>query len=272
MPPRTAVRTLSPPCMALLSGDEGPARARPCSTVRRWGGAVHEAGVTLLFLRRALRRRVGGECIFATASRALVSAAGIMVELFLGSAALWIWFSVQPGTVRDVAFVTLLVAAASTFLVNGNPLLRFMATTCFATRSICPPRRAKHFVLDLLLQRYALGRASTQPVPAAAGERKWLVCYAPCRSSTAWFFRAGSFSGSGPSLGCWGSWWRCSCEPPIVKPGASSSVPCWRAADADALFWRPALPPFCYAPCRFPSPARAGHRLAARRRAAPRGC
>ena len=149
--------------------------------VRRWGGAVHEAGVTLLFFTPAPYVDASAANAFSQRhQRALVSAAGIMVELFLGSAALWIWLCVQPGTVRDVAFVTLLLAAASTFLVNGNPLLRFDGYYLLCDALDLPNLAARSTSYWIyLLQRYALGRASAQPVPTAAGERKWLVCYAP---------------------------------------------------------------------------------------------
>ncbi|MEP6791791.1 MAG: PqqD family peptide modification chaperone, partial [Ramlibacter sp.] len=93
--------------------------------VRRFGGAVHEVGITLLFLTPAPYVDASAANSFERrGQRIAVSAAGIMVELFLAALAAFVWFAVEPGRLRDVAFVTLLICSVSTLLFNGNPLLR----------------------------------------------------------------------------------------------------------------------------------------------------
>lgn len=151
------------------------------AAVRRWGGAVHEAGITLLFFTPAPYVDASAASAFrARHQRALVSAAGIMVELLVGIVALWVWLGVQPGVVRDIAFVTLVIAAVSTFLVNGNPLLRFDGYYVLSDALDLPNLAARSTAYWVyLLQRYLLGASRRLPPPLAAGERKWLFCYAP---------------------------------------------------------------------------------------------
>ena len=57
--------------------------------------------------------------------RMLVGAAGMMVELFLASVALFVWLAAEPGLVRWIAFDVMLIGGVSTLLFNGNPLLKF---------------------------------------------------------------------------------------------------------------------------------------------------
>jgi len=57
--------------------------------------------------------------------RAVVGAAGILVETFIGALAMYAWVLVEPGVVRSLLFNVMLIAGVSTVIVNGNPLLRF---------------------------------------------------------------------------------------------------------------------------------------------------
>src|SRR5215510_10803669 len=57
--------------------------------------------------------------------RALVGAAGMMVEVFVAALALYVWLTVEPGLIRALAFNTMVVAGISTVMFNGNPLLRY---------------------------------------------------------------------------------------------------------------------------------------------------
>jgi putative peptide zinc metalloprotease protein len=151
------------------------------AAARRWGGAVHEAGITLLFFTPTPYVDASAASAFrARHQRALVSAAGIMVELAVGIVALGVWLAVQPGLVRDIAFVTLAIAAVSTFFVNGNPLLRFDGYYVLSDALDLPNLAARSTAYWVyLLQRYLLGASSWVAPPVAVGERKWLCCYAP---------------------------------------------------------------------------------------------
>lgn len=154
-------------------------------TLRRFGGEVPEAGISLLLLVPApyvdasaaaeLRRR---------GSRVLVAAIGVMVELALGALGLALWTQVQPGLVRDAALVTMLVGTVSTLAFNGNPLMRFDAYYVLTDALDLPnlASRSSEYWRHLL-QRWLLF-AKIPAFEPAHGERKWLWLYAP--ASFAW--------------------------------------------------------------------------------------
>jgi putative peptide zinc metalloprotease protein len=157
--------------------------------VRRFGGAVHELGITLMFLTPAPYVDASAANGFASArQRAIVSAAGIMIELALAAAAVFAWLVLSPGLVRDAALVVLLICSVSTLLFNANPLLRLDGY-----HLLCDVLQLPNLALRsqgwwstqwrrLIGAETALARGAV-----AAGERKWLVAYAPA----SWLYRLG---------------------------------------------------------------------------------
>lgn len=154
--------------------------------VRRWGGEVHQAGFTMFLFMPVPFVDASAAAGFPERSRrAVVSAIGIMIELLLAALGFYVWIEVQPGLVRDIAFVTLLTAGLSTLVVNGNPLLRFDGYFLLCDIADLPnlDQRSRAW-WTALLQRWLFG--SVEPaMPVAAGERKWLALYAPL----AWSYR-----------------------------------------------------------------------------------
>jgi putative peptide zinc metalloprotease protein len=163
------------PCVKLLH-ELGHAVA-----VRRWGGEVHEIGVTLFVLVPAPYVDATAASGFRDRSqRVLVSAAGMMVELAIAAVALVVWLAVQPGTVRDIALVTIFVCGLSTLLFNANPLLRFDGYYILIDALDLPnlAARSRAFWRERL-HRIVWGEAPASVVEPASGERKWLETYAP---------------------------------------------------------------------------------------------
>jgi putative peptide zinc metalloprotease protein len=146
---------------------------------KKFGGEVHEIGIMLLVLTPV-------PYVDATAAwgfrdkyqRMLVGAAGIAVELFLGSIALFVWLSVEPGAVRAIAYNVMLISGISTLLFNGNPLLRFDGYYVFADAIEIPNlgTRANRY-LGYLFQRYALAVKDADSPAETPGERVWMVVY-----------------------------------------------------------------------------------------------
>jgi putative peptide zinc metalloprotease protein len=148
--------------------------------VRRWGGAVRDVGVTMFLLMPVPYVDASAASGFPQrARRAVVSAVGIMIELLLAALALYAWANVQPGLVRDIAFVTLLTASLSTLAVNANPLLRFDGYFLLCDLAELPnlDQRSRAWWAGFLQRRVA--GADHAPMALAAGERKWLALYAP---------------------------------------------------------------------------------------------
>ena len=147
--------------------------------VKRWGGEVHEMGFMFLVL-------IPVPYVDATAAsafrekwrRAFVGAAGIMVEMFLASIALFVWLNVEPGMVRALAFNVMLIGGVSTLLFNGNPLLRFDGYYVLADLIEIPNLAARsNRYLAYLAQRHLFGMEDVTSPATARGERAWFVFY-----------------------------------------------------------------------------------------------
>ena len=96
-----------------------------CAT-KAWGGEVHEMGLMLLVLMPVPYVDASAATAFReTHRRAIVGAAGMIVEVFIASLALFLWLEVEPGITRAVLYNIMLIAGVSTVMFNGNPLLRY---------------------------------------------------------------------------------------------------------------------------------------------------
>ena len=157
--------------------------------VRRFGGEVHQAGISLLLLTPAPYVDASAAAAFRHAGqRVIVSGAGIVTELVLASGALILWALVQPGAVRDLALVVAVVCGVSSLLFNGNPLLRFDGYYVLCDLLDLPNlyMRSRAFWRHLLLNRLLHVSSVPSPEPGR-GELPWLICYAPA----SWVYRVG---------------------------------------------------------------------------------
>ena len=157
--------------------------------IRRWGGTVRQAGVTLFLLSPVPFVNASSADGFRHHyQRAIVSAAGIMAELLFAALAMGVWLAVQPGLVRDLAFIVMLIGGASTLLTNGNPLLRFdgyfFFCDVFDLRNLAT-RSGRWW--ELLLSAKLLGRRPQHAFVPLPGELPWLIAYAPL----SWLYRLG---------------------------------------------------------------------------------
>ena len=161
--------------------------------VRRWGGEAREWGVSLLVLMPVPWVDVSAANGFRRGhQRLVVSAAGILAELALAAVALLVWSMVEAGVVRDAAMVVMLVAAVSTLLVTGNPLLRFdgyyVLVDLFDLPNLAPRSRRWW---QQGLRRRLLGLDPADALFPARGESAWLFAYQPL----SWLYRLGLCTG-----------------------------------------------------------------------------
>ena len=149
--------------------------------VKVWGGEVHEMGLMLLVLMPVPYVDASAASAFRDKKRrAVVGAAGMMVELFVASLALMLWIVVEPGVVRAVCYNVMLIAGVSTVIFNGNPLLRFDGYYILSDLIEIPnlaQRATRHWAW--LAQRYLYKLKDLEPPSATMGERRWFVFYAP---------------------------------------------------------------------------------------------
>ena len=144
------------------------------------GGEVHEMGVMLLVLVPIPYVDASSATAFRDKrSRALVGAAGMIVELFIAALAVFAWVNLEPGVWRAIAYDVILVAGVSTLLFNGNPLLRYDGYYILADWIESPNlgQRANDY-LGYLVRHHLFGvQGETSPV-AAPGEGATFAAYA----------------------------------------------------------------------------------------------
>jgi putative peptide zinc metalloprotease protein len=145
------------------------------------GVEVHEMGVMLLTLLPAPYVDASASAMIPSKwQRALVAAAGMIVELAVATLAMWVWLDAQPGPIRSIAYDALLTASVSTLIFNGNPLLRFDAYYILSDVLEIPnlgSRSSRYYLY--LIQRYLFGTGEAQSPALAPGERFWFALYAP---------------------------------------------------------------------------------------------
>jgi putative peptide zinc metalloprotease protein len=146
---------------------------------KAFGGEVHDMGVMLLVLTPVPYVDASSASAFREKwQRIAVGAAGILVELFLAALALLVWLSVEPGTVRTLAYNAIIIAGVSTVLFNGNPLLRYDGYYILADLLEIPNLRSRaNAYLGYLGERYLFGRREADPSAASPGERAWFIVY-----------------------------------------------------------------------------------------------
>jgi putative peptide zinc metalloprotease protein len=180
--------------------------------VKRWGGAVRELGLMFLIFAPVPYVEASSSAAFPSKyHRALVAAAGILVEVFLASLALYVWLLAEAGVVRALAYNVMIIGGVSTLLVNGNPLLRYDGYYILSDLIEIPnlAQRGQTW-WTYLLDRYAFGSAEAVKPDETRAEQRWLVAYTPL----AWCYRtfvtlsviflvAGKFFIFGVAMACW---------------------------------------------------------------------
>ena len=149
--------------------------------VKAFGGAVHEFGVMILVFAPLPYVDASAASAFRSKwRRALVGAAGMIVEVFFAALALYVWLAVEPGLVRALAFDAMLVAGVSTVMFNGNPLLRYDGYYILADLLEIPnlAQRANRYC-GYLIDRYVFRTDGLKDFVATDGERIWFLLYAP---------------------------------------------------------------------------------------------
>jgi putative peptide zinc metalloprotease protein len=147
--------------------------------VKAFGGEVHEMGMMLLVFSPVPYVDASASSAFPSKwQRVVVGAAGMIVELVIASVALFVWVSAEPGTVRTLAYNTIMIAGISTVMFNANPLLRFDGYYILADLIEIPNLRQRaNTYLGYLCERYLFGREEAQVPHATPGERVWFVGY-----------------------------------------------------------------------------------------------
>jgi len=177
------------------------------------GGEVHDMGIILLVLLPVPYVEASAATAFKSKyERALVGAAGMLVETFIAAIAFYVWLLIEPGVVRAALFNVMLIAGVSTLVFNGNPLLRYDAYYILADLIEIPnlaQRSLRH--CGYLIERYVLGMREAEEPQASRSEKAWFVFYGVASfiyralvTITIALFIAGEFFVIGVLLAIWG--------------------------------------------------------------------
>src|SRR4029077_13640502 len=148
--------------------------------VKAFGGTVHEIGIMFLVFAPMPYVDASAASEFRSKwQRALVGAAGMLVEVFIAALALYVWLAVEQGLVRAFAYNVIVVAGISTVIFNGNPLLRYDGYYILSDLLEIPnlAQRATRYWGHLVYSY--LFRTEGQEFSGTPGERAWFLFYAP---------------------------------------------------------------------------------------------
>ena len=144
-----------------------------------FGGEVHDMGIMLLVFTPVPYVNASAASAFRDKwQRIIVGAAGMAVEVFLASLALFLWVNAEPGTVRTLAYNAMLIAGITTVAFNANPLMRFDGYYMLADFLEIPNLRQRGAAYcGYLCERYLFGHREAEAPSATRGERAWFVSY-----------------------------------------------------------------------------------------------
>jgi putative peptide zinc metalloprotease protein len=147
--------------------------------VKAFGGEVHEMGVMILVLTPVPYVDASSAWSFRSKwQRVLVGGAGMAIEVFIASLALFLWINLEPGILRALCYNTIIIAGISTVLFNANPLLRFDGYYMLMDYLEIPNlrQRATQYLI-YLCERYLFGRREAEAPMASRSERTWFVLF-----------------------------------------------------------------------------------------------
>ena len=154
-----------------------------------YGGECHEMGVMLLVFSPALYCDVSDSWMLKNKwHRIMIGAAGMYVEGFLSSLAIFGWWFSEPGWFHHACLNLVFVSAISTVIFNANPLMRYDGYYMLSDYLEIPNLRPK---ADKMLQEafswYCLG-VENRPDPfMPQSGRHWFILFAIAAWLYKWF-------------------------------------------------------------------------------------
>lgn len=149
------------------------------TATRAAGGEVHDMGLMMLVLMPVPYVDASAASVLRSRwQRALIGAAGMVVELFIAALAFYAWLLMEPGVARAVCFNVMFIAGISTLIFNGNPLLRYDAYYILADLVELPnlaTQSARYW--GYLLKRYLFRLREMESPAQTRAERLWFACY-----------------------------------------------------------------------------------------------
>lgn len=148
-------------------------------SAKKQGAEVHEMGISfLLFMPIPYVDVSTINFLRSKKQRILVSAAGILVELFIAALGLFLWLSVEPGLIKDIAFNMMIIGGISSLFFNGNPLLKYDGYYILADAIAIPNlfQRSTQYLI-FLCQKHLFGVTNLSSPATAPDEAAWFIVY-----------------------------------------------------------------------------------------------
>ena len=163
-------------CMGVMKLIHETGHAFVC---KRYGGEVRTFGVMfLLFTPLPYMDATSAWGFTNRWHRMYVGFAGMAVELFLAALGALVWSNTGPGLVNSLAFNVMVIGSVSSFLFNGNPLLRFDAYYILSDFADIPNLYTKsQQQWKYLLDKYLLGTPQAYSPANSTREWHWLTAY-----------------------------------------------------------------------------------------------
>jgi len=145
------------------------------------GGEVHVMGIMFLVFMPLPYVDASSSWAFRRKwHRAIVGAAGMLVELAIAAIAAAVWANTSEGTaVHAIAYNIMFIASVSTLLFNGNPLLRFDGYYILSDLLEIPnlAQRSRQYIY-YLVRKYVWSVRNVQNPAHSPGEKAWFAFYA----------------------------------------------------------------------------------------------
>lgn len=147
--------------------------------LKRFGGQTPEFGIMILVLF---------PCPYVDASsawslphkwkRIAVGAGGMIFELAIAAAAVFVWLNTDDGLLRQLAYNAIFIASVSTILFNANPLMRFDGYYILSDLIEVPNlmTRAQNMI-KYLFKRHMYRMKDESPPTSSRSERGILLTY-----------------------------------------------------------------------------------------------
>ncbi len=149
--------------------------------LRRLGMEVRQIGVLFAaFIPVPYVDASASAVLERRSDRMMVGAAGILVEMFVGSLALMVWSQAEPGALRSVCYNIIVISGFSTLLFNGNPLQRYDGYYILTDLTGIPGlgMRSTQYLAGLF-RRHVMGDAQALVPFVTPAERWWFLLYGP---------------------------------------------------------------------------------------------
>ncbi|MCX5728512.1 MAG: peptidase M50, partial [Nitrospirae bacterium] len=149
-------------------------------TATRYGCRVPTLGIAMLVMVPMLYSDTSDAWkLTSRRQRAAIGAAGMIVECALAALAIFAWNFLDDGMARSLVFIVATTSLMAGAAINLSPFMRFDGYFVLSDWLGIPNLQERAFAFGRWqLRRLLFGLDMPMPVPVAAAQRRFLVCFA----------------------------------------------------------------------------------------------